>query len=78
MPGTDPRPTKRRVGRPATGRNGRDVKIYLDSDSISIAARIGEGSVSAGVRLALKSYVDQCDAQEEKSLKNLAKVKGIK
>lgn len=57
MPGTDPRPTKRRVGRPSTGHNGRDIKIYMDAESISAAARIGDGSVSAGVRLALKTYL---------------------
>lgn len=77
MPGSNPRPTKRRVGRPATGHNGRDIKIYLDAESISAAARIGEGSVSAGVRLALKTYVNQCDAQDnsnaQKKFKKVAK-----
>ena len=77
MPGTDPRSTKRRVGRPSTGRNGRDIKIYMDAESISAAARIGDGSVSAGVRLALKTYINQCDAQDnsnaQKNFKKVAK-----
>ncbi len=33
---------------------GRKVNTYLDEDSISIAARLGDGNVSCGIRRALQ------------------------
>ena len=41
------------VGAPKKMRDGRDIKVYLDSTSIGIAENIGNGSVSAGIRHAL-------------------------
>ena len=43
------------VGRPAELENGKRVNVYLDADSLSIAAEIGDGNVSEGIRRALKA-----------------------
>lgn len=53
MPGTKTTPEKRPVGRPA-GVGGKRVQVYLDVESIAIAAKIGNGNVSEGIRTALK------------------------
>ena len=42
------------AGRPEELSGGRKVNTYLDADSIAIAARIGNGNVSEGIRKALK------------------------
>lgn len=44
---------RRPVGRPAEI-GGKRVQVYLDDESLSIAARLGDGNVSEGIRLALK------------------------
>lgn len=44
---------KRPVGRPAAI-GGKRVQVYLDDESLAIAARLGGGNVSEGVRTALK------------------------
>lgn len=54
MPGTKPTPQKRRVGRPAL-LGGKRVQVYLDDESLAIAAQLGNGNVSEGLRLALKA-----------------------
>ena len=41
-------------GRPPALEGGQRVNVYLDAESLHIAAKIGEGSVSLGIRLALK------------------------
>jgi hypothetical protein len=41
------------LGRPATV-EGKRVNVYLDDESLATASRLGEGNVSAGIRLALK------------------------
>lgn len=66
MPGTDPRPTKRRVGRPSII-GGRRVNVYLDDESLDVALALGDGNISAGVRLALKTYL-QVNAGAVRSL----------
>ncbi len=43
------------VGRPSEMESGRKVNSYLDADSIAIATRLGNGNLSKGIRLALKS-----------------------
>lgn len=43
---------KRKPGRPPKI-GGRDVKVYLDDNSIRVAKEIGNGNLSEGVRLAL-------------------------
>lgn len=49
-------PAKKKLkGRPPTV-TGKQVQLYLDSDSLAIAAEIGEGNISLGVRIALKKY----------------------
>jgi len=42
-------------GRPSEMSGGKKVNTYLDSESIAIATRIGNGNVSEGIRLALKN-----------------------
>ena len=50
-------------GRPATI-DGKRVNVYLDGTSLATASSLGEGNVSAGIRLALKR---SARAQIEKS-----------
>lgn len=52
MPDTNPPPEKRPVGRPAEV-GGKRVQVYLDSGSLAIAAKMGNGNVSEGIRTAL-------------------------
>lgn len=52
MPVTDPRPVKRPVGRP-TIIGGRRVNVYLDDESLDAALSLGDGNISAGIRVAL-------------------------
>lgn len=52
MPGTDPHPTKRPVGRPSII-GGRRVNVYLDDESLDVALALGDGNISAGIRVAL-------------------------
>ena len=53
MPGTNLPREKRPVGRPAVV-VGKRVQVYLDAESLSIAAKLGNGNVSDGIRKALK------------------------
>ena len=46
---------KRKPGRPSKV-GGRDVKAYLDDESINLAKEFGNGSLSEGIRIALKYY----------------------
>ena len=41
-------------GRPAEMEGGKRVQVYLDAESLSIAADLGNGNVSEGIRKALK------------------------
>ena len=43
-----------KAGRPAEMDGGKRVNLYLDSESLSIAYKLGDGNYSAGVRKALK------------------------
>lgn len=43
------------AGRPAQMEGGRNVNVYLDPQSIAVAQALGDGSISAGIRKALKS-----------------------
>lgn len=50
------KPAKRKPGRPpgtGTGRNGRRVNLYLAQRTIDRAEKIGDGSISAGVQIAV-------------------------
>jgi len=52
------RATERRsVGRPETI-GGRRVQVYLDEKSLTMAASLGDGNISEGIRRALKSATD--------------------
>lgn len=42
------------AGRPAEMEGGKRVNVYLDTESLSIAAKLGYGNVSDGIRKALK------------------------
>lgn len=42
------------TGRPAEIEDGRRVSVYLDPASIAAAEALGDGSISAGIRRALK------------------------
>ena len=52
MPDTKQTQEKRPVGRPADV-GGKRVQVYLDAESLSIAAKLGTGNVSEGIRKAL-------------------------
>ena len=53
MPDTKQPQKKRPVGRP-TDVGGKRVQVYLDVKSLDIAAKLGNGNVSEGIRKALK------------------------
>lgn len=42
------------AGRPSEMSGGKRVNAYLDAESLAIAARLGDGNVSEGIRKALK------------------------
>lgn len=42
-------------GRPAEMEGGKRVNVYLDAESLAIAARMGNGNVSEGIRKALRA-----------------------
>lgn len=48
------RPGWRPVGRPPDV-DGKRVQVYLDAESLKIAAAIGNGNVSKGIRRALQT-----------------------
>lgn len=52
MPDTKQPPEKRPIGRPAYV-GGKRVQVYLDAESLAIAAELGNGNVSEGIRNAL-------------------------
>ena len=41
------------VGRPAEMDGGKRVNVYLDAQSIQTATELGDGNISAGIRIAL-------------------------
>jgi hypothetical protein len=45
---------RRSPGRPPKMKAGKSVKVYLDAPSLVSAAKLGDGNVSEGIRLALK------------------------
>lgn len=55
----DKQEEKRKPGRPSKV-GGRDVKVYLDDESIRLAKKFGSGSMSEGIRSALKYYKKHC------------------
>ncbi len=44
------------VGRPSELTDGKRVNVYLDPASLAAAAKIGNGNVSEGIRVALASH----------------------
>lgn len=46
------------AGRPAEMEGGKRVNVYLDAESLEIAANLGNGNVSAGIRAALTRAAD--------------------
>lgn len=42
------------AGRPSEMEGGKRVNVYLDAESLAIAAELGNGNVSDGIRKALK------------------------
>lgn len=51
-------------GRPSIMKGGQRVNVYLNDRSLEIAKRLGNGNVSAGVRLALKSSETTSESNE--------------
>lgn len=49
---------KRPVGRP-TIIGGRRVNVYLDDESLDAALSLGDGNISAGIRVALTQKVQK-------------------
>lgn len=58
MADTEKPAEKRPVGRPAAVA-GKRVQVYLDPESQAIAARLGKGNVSEGIRKALQLAKDR-------------------
>ena len=58
MPDTKQPPEKRPVGGPADV-GGKRVQVYLDAESLAIAAKLGNGNVSDGIRKALKQAAER-------------------
>lgn len=54
MPGTKRNQEKRPVGRPVEIDRGKRVQVYLDAKSLTIAAKLGNGNVSEGIRKSLE------------------------
>jgi len=46
------------AGRPAELEGGKRVQAYLDAESLAIAAKLGNGNVSEGIRKALKHFAE--------------------
>ena len=47
------------AGRPSEMEGGKRVNVYLDAESLAIAARLGNGNVSDGIRKALKQAAER-------------------
>jgi hypothetical protein len=62
-----PNETKRRPGRPPKDPGGKvyPVVVYLTLDYSAVALRLGGGSITQGVRLALRPVVEQMKAEQE-------------
>jgi hypothetical protein len=43
------------AGRPSVMEGGKRVNVYLDAESLAVAAQLGNGNVSEGIRIALKN-----------------------
>ena len=54
-----PLPIYPEAGRPAELEGGKRVQVYLDAESLAIAAKLGNGNVSDGIRKALKQAAEQ-------------------
>lgn len=48
------------AGRPATMKDGQRVNVYLDAASLKTAAKLGDGNVSEGIRIALAAKAKGC------------------
>ncbi len=46
-------------GRPEEMQGGKRVQVYLDAESLAIAAKLGNGNVSDGIRKALKQAAER-------------------
>lgn len=57
MAANKPRQIRPGRGRPANV-GGKRINVYIDDESRAIAAKIGNGNVSDGIRIALASVVD--------------------
>ncbi|MEY2335114.1 hypothetical protein AAE485_15070 (plasmid) [Acidithiobacillus ferriphilus] len=44
------------IGRPSEMEGGKRVQVYLDAESLAIAAKLGNGNISEGIHKALKQY----------------------
>ena len=47
------------AGRPSEMAGGKRVNVYLDAESLAIAAKLSNGNVSDGIRKALKQAAEQ-------------------
>lgn len=47
------------AGRPSEMEGGKRVNVYLDADSLAVAAKLGNGNVSEGIRKSLKQSADR-------------------
>lgn len=51
------------LGRPATVKNGRSANYTVGEDHVEKILRIGQGNMSAGMRLAVEAYEEDIDGQ---------------
>lgn len=51
-------PVAAQGGRPAELKDGKRVNVYLDAGSLKLAAELGGGNVSEGIRIALSSVTN--------------------
>lgn len=47
------------AGRPAELEGGKRVQVYLDAESLFIAAKLGNGNISEGIRKTLKQAAER-------------------
>lgn len=50
-------------GRPRTVDDGKPVSVFLDQGTLDRARKLGRGSVSAGIRLAVAGCVEAVPAE---------------
>lgn len=53
---------KTAIGRPKELDGGKRCQVYLNKSSMEVAAELGDGIISSGIRCALRYYREQTDS----------------